>query len=307
MKLPMLHVGFGTQCGPATLFPIWADAPGTRSLVTGNDASLSVVELDTPTVTRLSVTNHGTTAALLTEGELLEGGQQHRLVARDVLVGAGQTQEVDALCVEQGRWSGTREHRHGGRRAPFHVQAGLHGSGLGHSGHRQGEVWQRVQLYEGMRTRSSTSSLLDHLDAPAPTGRLELPRLLDGQRGVIVGFGGQVLAVELFGSHELFRSHYRSLMESMVLDLQLFGAASAKPVTAQGARDFIVAIGRNGIGPIDHGEHHSDGELVYSRRFTNHRPGSPVNGISVGGTTETNSQIAHLCAWNARHSMLVGA
>ncbi|WP_207346086.1 DUF6569 family protein [Arthrobacter sp. E3] len=305
MKLPMLHVGFGTQCGPATFFPVWADAPGIRDLVTGSEASLSAVELPTPTVNRLSVTNHGATAALLTEGELLEGGQQHRLVARDVLVGAGETLEVDTLCVEQGRWSGSREHRHGGRRAPFHIQAGLHAGTGSNGGSRQGEVWQRVQRYEGLRTRSSTASLLEHLDAPAPTGRLDLPNLIDGQRGVIVGFGGHVLSMELFGSHELLRSHYRPMMESMVLDLQLFGGASSTPVTAQGARDLVVAIGTNGLKPVGRTEHGSGGTSRSTWCLEGRHPMLSVTGIGIGdGAT---SQIAHLSAWNTRHSMLASA
>lgn len=305
MKLPMLHVGFGTQCGPATFFPVWADAPGTRDLVTGIEASLGAVELPTPTVNRLSVTNHGATAALLTEGELLEGGQQHRIVARDVLIGAGQTLEVETLCVEQGRWSGSRQHRHGGRRAPFHIQAGLHAGTGSHDDSRQSEVWQRVQRYEGLRTRSSTASLLDHLDATAPTGRLDLPNLIDGQRGVIVGFGGHVLSMELFGSHELLRSHYRPMMESMVLDLQLFGGASSKPVTAQGARDLIVAIGTNGLTPVGRTEHRSDGASRPAWRLEGGHPMLSVTGIGLGN--EAASKIAHLSAWNTRHSMLAGA
>ena len=240
------------------------------ALFTGSAAQLNVAELPTPTVNRLRVTNRGTTAALLTEGELLEGGQQHRIVARDVLVGAGQSLDIEALCVEQGRWSGGREHRHGGRRAPFHIQAGLHASNIAGAisrtsrsgspkGARQGEVWQRVQRYEGLRTRSNTGSLLEHLDAPAPSGRLELPNLIDGQRGVIVGLGGHELSMELFGSHALLRSHYRPMMESMVLDLHLFGRSSSQPVTAQDARDLVVAIGASGLTPVDRSTHCSEG------------------------------------------------
>lgn len=305
MKLPMLHVGFGTQCGPATIFPVWADTPATTGLVTGNDARLDVSELATPTVNRLTVTNHGTTAALLTEGELLEGGQQHRLVARDVLVGAGETAQIHALCVEQGRWSGNREHRQGGRRAPFHVQAGLHSVADNNGNDRQDEVWNRVRRYEGLRTRSATGSLLDHIDAAAPTsGRSELPNLIDGQRGVIVGFSGQVLSMELFGSHEMLGNHYRALMESIALDLQLFGGATSKPVTAQGARDLVVAIGTHGLTPFKRTEHRTDGAFIPARRFEARHPRISVTGVSIG---EGNSdQIAHLSAWNTRHSMLAG-
>lgn len=303
MEPPRLHVGFGTQCGPATLFPVWADAPAVKGLVTGAESQLSVSELPTPQVGRLSVTNQGSKPALLTEGQLLEGGRQHRITARTALIGAGETAEIDVVCVEQGRWNGTTVHRSSGRRAPFHVQAGLHGSGSD----RQGDVWQRVQRYEGIRTTSSTGSLVDHLDMPQPHGFL-LPNLLDGQRGVIFGFAGQVLSLELFGSHKLFRQHYAALMESVVLDLQLFtspaGHGTSNQVPAQGARDFIVAVASNGCGFLDVTEHHGGRGATPARRFEGRHPALPVSGLSIGVAGSTEPQIAHLSAWNRRHSVL---
>ena len=71
---------------------------------------------------------------------------------------------------------------------------------------------------------SASGSLVHHLDAGTriagpDLGRL--PRPIDGQRGVVVGFGGKALMLELFGSHKLFGSHYRSLVEAAWLDIQL--------------------------------------------------------------------------------------
>jgi len=69
------------------------------------------------------LTNTGERPALVLEVELLEGGQQHRLAARTVLVGAGAAQVLQVRCVEQGRWSGTTGHARSGRRAPLSVRA----------------------------------------------------------------------------------------------------------------------------------------------------------------------------------------
>lgn len=303
MKLPQLHVGFGTQCGPATFFPIWADAPATQDLDTGSEAHLVVNELATPQVSKLVVTNYGTKPALLTEGTLLEGGQQHRINTRSLLIGAGETTEIDVLCVEQGRWNGNPLHRHSGRRAPLHVQAGLHGTGTDH----QSDVWRRVQRYEGLRTRSATSSLIEHLDVP-PQQDAHLPNLLDGQRGVIVGFGGQVLSLELFGSAKLFRRHYAPLMESTVLDLLLYrnqtGTAPTTPVAAQAARNFVVAIASNGFSPTDRTEHRSGDGTIPAKHIEGRRPGLSTRGVSIKGTHGTEPQIAHQSAWNTRHRAL---
>lgn len=306
MKLPQLHVGFGTQSGPATFFPIWADAPATKGLVTGADTQLAVTELTTPEVARLTVTNHGTKAALLTEGTLLEGGQQHRINTRTTLIGAGETTGIDVLCVEQGRWNGTTMHRHTGRRAPLHVHAGLHGSNI----HSQSDVWSRVQRYEGVRTRSATGSLIEHLDAPRLDG-VRLPNLLEGQRGVIVGFGGQILTMELFGSATLFRHHYATLMDSVMLDLMLFrntsGRNSAAPVAAQSARNFIVAVGSRGFTAVDRTEHRNGDGTVLTQRLEGKHPGLSIRGLSIWDARGIEPHITHLSVWNTRHRILAAA
>lgn len=303
MKLPQLHVGFGTQCGPATIFPVWAESPKTRGLVTGSDTKLVLQELPTPEVGRLTVTNLGAKAALLTEGQLLEGGLQHRIAEQTVLIGASETAVINVMCVEKGRWSGSAEHRSSGRRAPLQVHAGLHGTGTD----RQSGVWHRVHRYEGSRTTSATGSLLDHVDQPRPQD-IVLPNIVDGQRGVIIGFDGRVLSLELFGSHKLFRQHYPELMESMVPDLFLFNAPAGRGapaiVRAQSARDFIGAIASNGFAFRDHAVRLSGNRAIPARRFEGNHPQLPLKGVSIEGTDGADPQIAHLIAWNGKHSML---
>ncbi|MCQ9164911.1 ARPP-1 family domain-containing protein [Arthrobacter sp. STN4] len=302
MKLPQLHVGVGMQCGAATFFPVWVDARATKGLVTGTEAKLGVNELSTPEVSRLTVTNQGTKAALLTEGQLLEGGQQHRMAAQTTLIGAGETANIKVVCVEQGRWNGSPVHLNTGRRAPFHVQAGLHMNGSDH----QDAVWQRVQRYEGIRTNSATGSLVKHLDLPRPQGFL-LPNLLDGQRGLIIGIEGQVLSLELFGSRKLFRRHFAAVMDALVLDLLLFrnpaGRGATRPVRAQAARDFVGAIASNGLGLRNQSGHRGNAGSIPVRRIENGHSSLPVSGLSIWGTEGTQPQIAHLSAWNAKHGV----
>lgn len=222
MKLPQLHVGFGTLCGPATIFPVWADSPETQGLVTGSDTQLVVQELPTSEVGRLTVTNLGAKAPLLAEWQLLEGGQQHRIAEQTVLIGASETAVINVLCVEEGRWSGSAEHRSSGRRAPLQVHAGL--------------------------------------------------------------------------------------METMVPDLLLFntpaGGGTPAIVRAQSARDFIGAIASNGFAFRDDAEHRSGNRTIPAWRFEGNHPQLPLKGVSIGGTDRADPHIAHLIAWNGKHSML---
>src|SRR5689334_753845 len=96
MKVQQLHVGAGTALGPLTVFPVWTEGAGGLGISTGTHADVAVTELASGAqVPRLTVTNNGPRPALLLEGELLEGGQQHRTCARDVVLGPGETRDID--------------------------------------------------------------------------------------------------------------------------------------------------------------------------------------------------------------------
>ncbi len=127
MKVPQLHVGAGSRLGPLSIFPVWTSGSGNLGISTGTHADVAVTELASGAqVARLTVTNNGPHPALLLEGELLEGGQQHRTCARDVVLGPGETRDIDTFCVEAGRWeAGETSHRRQARRAPLNVWSEL--------------------------------------------------------------------------------------------------------------------------------------------------------------------------------------
>ena len=54
-------------------------------------------------VDQLVVTNRGRRPALVCEGELLEGGAQHRVAATSALINPGRSHVLDVRCVEEGR------------------------------------------------------------------------------------------------------------------------------------------------------------------------------------------------------------
>lgn len=264
MKVQQLHVGAATALGPLTIFPVWTGGPGELGISTGAHADVAVTELASgPQVPRLTVTNNGPRPALLLEGELLEGGQQHRTCARDVVLGPGETRDIDTYCVEAGRWEGTHSHRRQARRAPLNVRAELATSPSNPGGAgRQGRIWNRVARFDAARGRSATSSLLEHLDRftaePRKDRRFgadDAPAPLEGQRGVVLGLGTRPLLLEVFGTHTLFRRHYRQLVESALLDLELLAphVMASGPMPAQRARDFAAAVQALEFGAFDDG------------------------------------------------------
>lgn len=64
-------------------------------------------------VNRLSLSNKSDKVLILIAGEILEGGQQDRMVARDRLVAPGEKNvPLDVFCVEAGRWNGDSSFGH---------------------------------------------------------------------------------------------------------------------------------------------------------------------------------------------------
>lgn len=178
-----LHLGRGTTRGAMTVFPLWSTATGWGRY-TMDHRHLGVREVeDGPDVGTLMVGNTGDRPLLVLEGQLFEGGWQHRMATRSVLVGVHQRIPVDVACVEEGRWGGSCRQHSRGRRATPYVRDAVRGGG-----DVQGTVWRRVAEHTA-GTHNATGSLVSHVDAlDIDTADFEV---LAGQVGVLVGIGGQ--------------------------------------------------------------------------------------------------------------------
>lgn len=314
MRVQQLHVGAGSTLGPLNIFPVWTAAAGQLGISTGTHADVSVTELGSgPQVSKLTVTNNGPRPALLLEGELLEGGQQHRTCAGDVVLGPGETRDIDTYCVEAGRWNGGANHRRQGRRAPLNVRAELAARSEQHGGtDRQQRIWERVRRFDAARGASATSSLIDHLDSsdthPGRFDAADVPAPLEGQRGVVVGLGSQPLLLEVFGTHTLFRRHYRRLIESALLDLALLPpqVLASGPMPGQRARDFAARVQELNFGEFDGGraaiEVRSHGPLR-SRNVLRSAGPLAAAGIAVA-LPDRQPELAHLTSWNTNHPLM---
>ncbi|MGY3380889.1 hypothetical protein ACVWYS_002846 [Arthrobacter sp. TE12231] len=317
MKIPQLHVGAGSRLGPLGIFPVWTSGLGSLGISTGTHADVAVTELASGAqVDRLTVTNNGPHPALLLEGELLEGGQQHRTCARDVVLGRGETRDIDTFCVEAGCWeAGETSHRRQARRAPLNVRSELANGGPNslRGTNRQGRIWDRVRRFDTARGASVTSSLLDHMDRFKEDvhnrfDAADAPAALEGQRGVVIGLGQQPLLLEVFGTNTLFRRHYRQLIDSALLDLELLSpqALASGPMPGQRARDFAAHVQAMDFGTFDDGaaavEVRNHGSLR-SRNVSRAAGTVSAAGIAVE-LAKRRPQLAHLTGWNTQHPLM---
>jgi hypothetical protein len=316
LMMPTLHVGQGTHLGGLSVFPIWTDAPIVSGLATGRAARVQVAEREgSPVVGELVLKNEGAKPALLVAGELFEGGWQHRALNHDILLVAGQQLVASVSCVEHGRWHGATAQVRRSRRASMMVRSA---QTITHGNDRQHQVWERVSRYDTAFGASPTASYVDHLNrraAPFAAGddglgdaygdgqaqeaeaaaaaelaaRIKTIRALPGQRGVLIGLGGQPAFLELFASPTGLRRHLPGLLEAAAMDAALL---VPEPTPGRRARRFAGLLADAPIGDelrADAGAGHA-----LASRSKYHE----IRGLGW------NDQLLHATVFNRRHSMM---
>jgi hypothetical protein len=212
-----LHVGSGITNGALTVFPIWSEADGERDYTTAIEAG-QFSEQASPQIKKVTVVNHATRPLLVTEGQLLEGGWQNRLVSRSVLVGPNSQVAVDAVCAEAHRWNGQGRFDNSARQASTRVRAGLYVDG---DQRKQNEVWKRISEYDARYGSNATSSFTEHSDRAADDVASLVRGLrgpFRGQVGIVVAISGHPVSAEVFDSPVTLSERYKSIVESAAMD-----------------------------------------------------------------------------------------
>jgi hypothetical protein len=277
MQLLDLHLGRPVHRGALSVFPVWNGVAVSRPSYVVHSSSMRVEErAGSPVVGQLAVRNGGTRPALVLAGELLEGGQQHRVAATSLVVEAGKSAALEVRCVEAGRWSGSSEHRRGGRRAPASVRAM----------HDQGSVWDSVGRYEQRYGSSATHSVLEVTEQAGERAAALVADLrpLPFQSGLLVGIAGHPLLLEVFDSPSTLATVWDAVLAAAAID-----AVDAEPIPTPGRRarrflDRVVAM------PVQtgHGAVGRDVESTYARR----------------STLVWHGRLVHTVATNPRHELV---
>ena len=303
MSMPILHVGRGTHLGALSVFPVWAEGAVASGLASGGAANVLVAEREgSPVVGELVLKNVCASPALLLAGELFEGGWQHCVLNHDVLLLPGQQLVASVCCVEAGRWHGAGSHRRQARRASMMVRAAQTAAS---GDDRQQQVWDRVDRYDRAFGPSATASYVDHLDRHAKQSPDSIPdqgesiwqgiraiRAIPGQRGVLIGLGGQPAFLELFATSAGLRRHLGGLLQAAALDAALLPVGSTP---GRRARRFVASILEATLGEdigIDAGAGRALAARSYDREIR---------------ALAWNDHLVHATVFNRRHELMAVA
>jgi hypothetical protein len=199
-------------------------------------------------VNQLVLINRGKRPVVLLAGELVSGGKQDRIIAKDRIVAPGSDPlPLDVFCVEHGRWSSGSQFSAANTivHPSVREQAAVNQS--------QTEVWDSVRkgttatdglAAPGARPRIEARELNDAL-ASAPTQsyskiyqhsrvgvsvdglvdevQRRFARATSGGKGehivgVVVAYGGEVAWSDIFASSDLFHHYWPKLLRSYAVE-----------------------------------------------------------------------------------------
>jgi len=192
-------------------------------------------------VDTLKVHYTGSKPLILMAGELLLGGKQDRVVAKDVLIAPNETVEVAVFCVEHGRWDGSSMHftpQDG--QVPLSVKREAMLGG-------QESVWSSVSEYNAESAPDASGSSLRLGYSESEESRdyqasLEkLMGVLSKKKdlvGVVIVIGGKIHSFEYFGSPRLFESASESIVRGALASSVLVAVKGDLP-KADSITDFV--------------------------------------------------------------------
>ncbi len=248
---------------------------GAETLVRSRDANRQYPPYSGPSVNQLVLLNRSKRPLLLLSGELVSGGKQDRVIAKDRIVAPGADPlPLNVFCVEHGRWSAGSQFN----AAKTIVHPSVREQAA--VAQNQSEVWDSVTAGSTYRAaarsggagastaappRVSQNDVAAAMREDAPTqsyaklyGSRRVVENVDGmveevQRrfrketsglkgervvGVVIAYGGEVAWSDIFASGNLFDQYWNKLLRSYAVE------AVARPglrekASIEDAREFL--------------------------------------------------------------------
>lgn len=209
---------------------------------------------DAGAVNALTVQNKTEDPIFLMEGDIVQGGNQDRVIGEDQVIAARSIQDIPVFCVEHGRWTYQGDNALNEADKEIFAFRGYYNVASSNvrrsvqAGSQQ-DVWQEVaevtsknfaetdtKAYAGLESND------DFVNQRATYERFFGDKL-EGQ-DQIVGFiaisGSHILGGDIFGHPELLRRQYLALLSSYATDAITLG--SEKSPSQQALEDFAESL-----------------------------------------------------------------
>lgn len=195
---------------------------------------------DMAAVNALTIQNKTQDAVFLMAGDVVQGGNQDRVIAQDMIVPAMKLRDAPVFCVEPNRWT-PHANKEGEQIYAFtgyyHVASGSVRKAAVFEGNQQ-SVWSQVGRITALHDASTSSGTYAALEQSEDYTRkrdeylrffgdkfADNPNII----GLVAVRGNEeVIGADLFGHPSLFKKQYASLLHSYVTDAISQPEASAQ-------------------------------------------------------------------------------
>jgi len=224
-----LAVGEPVSYENLTVIPVYGSAIIDRSIYTTLDEALAnnwleIVEQKRASVPQVRVSNHSHNYVFLMGGEIISGGRQDRVIARDVLL-APRVRHVNVpvYCTEQNRWNQQTARFYSKKNlGTWRIRATSQYSPAG----AQTSIWSDISTsLRNLGVRSSTGAYQSAYEQKGVRDEIRrheqylsaVPRLRGDAVGVVIAVGPNIISADIFGSPQLFRGLWPKILKSAAL------------------------------------------------------------------------------------------
>jgi hypothetical protein len=241
--LQSAQVGEPWQEGGLTIFPVRLNKTHVFGEVLTldqalNKGMLTIKEIGSGQVNSVTAYNKSDRHIFLMAGQAVSGAKQDRIISEDTLLPPGSTTEVTVWCVDHGRWTpGQTDFRSGNFVAPAAVrrEAATLKSQTG-VWDKVAEVQRAVGAPDGSLATAVNSAKVRIETQPYRDKLLPLPDKRPGSYGVIVAYGDEFLAADIFYTSSLFERLWPKLLDSYLLDVAGRSKSHGRPSVAEAER-----------------------------------------------------------------------
>lgn len=195
--------------------------------------SIAVKEVsESGSVNNLTVENNSDTFVFISDGDLLEGAKQNRMLNTSVLLKPHSVTVIPVSCVEAGRW---RFKSRTFSEPMFYAPSGLRRGKIDevsanlkmnqfHSAD-QGKVWSTVDEYQNRKgVRSGSSDFVEVSRNSDFEFRREINDILpeSGKNGAAIFIGESLVCIEAFNRCDVYAEYFPKLLQAACMDSDVF-------------------------------------------------------------------------------------
>ncbi|MCU0354458.1 MAG: hypothetical protein MUD08_12090 [Cytophagales bacterium] len=180
-------------------------------------------------VNTLTIENFSDQPIFLMSGEVITGGMQDRVIARDMVVPPRSgSVDVPVFCVEKGRWTGGTKNN---KFKNYH-EASMHLRQVIDRDQSQGAVWDEIAKENRRdRVRTNTEAYTAHANSPDYIRRENEYLAFFNEKfankenivGIVGITGGVIIGCDIFASPDLFYREYNNLIYAYIDEALTFG------------------------------------------------------------------------------------